>query len=120
MPSQPPVQAPANNAFTFKPVQTRPKSPPRQASPEIDVDVSGMSPEPEGQGEDMGIGAGMERDIGSEEIVRQLEKGLPRWGGFGENGWMNETDPVRSRFSVWVATRTHGLNRVITWILCTQ
>jgi chromatin structure-remodeling complex subunit RSC1/2 len=46
-------------------------------------------------GDDMG-GDEMvaERDPASEEIVKQLEKGLPRWPGFGENGWMEEAKPV--------------------------
>jgi len=53
--------------------------------------MNGMSPEPDGPGEDI---VAMERDVGSEEIVRQLEKGLPRWKGFGEFGWMAEVNPV--------------------------
>jgi chromatin structure-remodeling complex subunit RSC1/2 len=59
----------------------------------MDVDVSGMTPEPNGQGDDVGMGVGMERDRES-EIVRQLEKGLRRWQGFGEKGWMEEVNPV--------------------------
>lgn len=35
-----------------------------------------------------------ERDPESEEIVRQLEKGLPRWPGFGDQGWMKEGTSV--------------------------
>jgi hypothetical protein len=30
----------------------------------------------------------------SEEIVKQLEKGLPKWPGFGEEGWMKEVHLV--------------------------
>jgi hypothetical protein len=40
--------------------------------------------------QDMGI-----RDAESEEIVKQLEKGLPRWEGFADVGWMEERHPVR-------------------------
>jgi len=36
----------------------------------------------------------MERDPESEEIVKQLEKGLPRWPGFGEQGWSQNVSPV--------------------------
>jgi len=72
-----------------KPVPIRPRSAQRVTTPEMDVDVSGMSPEPDGPTEDVG-----ERDPESEKIVKQLEKGLPRWPGFGEEGWMTETTPV--------------------------
>jgi chromatin structure-remodeling complex subunit RSC1/2 len=60
----------------------------------MEVDVGGMSPEPEGQGDEIGVGVGVERDPESEEIVRQLEKSLPRWKGFGDEGWMEEVNPV--------------------------
>jgi len=56
----------------------------------MDVDIGGMS-ELDGQGEDL---TGMERDANSEEIVKQLEKGLPRWEGFGDVGWVEEIDHV--------------------------
>ncbi|KAH7925669.1 hypothetical protein BV22DRAFT_416009 [Leucogyrophana mollusca] len=76
---------------------TRHKSPLQPLSPDIDIDVSGLSPEPEGQGEDitMGSGGGEERGGNNEEIVRQLEKSLPRWEGFGELGWMSEVSKER-------------------------
>jgi len=35
-----------------------------------------------------------ERDAQSDEIVRQLEKGLPRWPGFGEDGWSSHLNLV--------------------------
>ncbi|OJT08505.1 Chromatin structure-remodeling complex subunit rsc1 [Trametes pubescens] len=66
----------------------RAKSPERAASPEIDVDVGG-TPEPEVVGHD---GA---RDGESDEIVRQLEKGLPRWEGLADAGWTDEVDADR-------------------------
>ncbi|EIW65096.1 uncharacterized protein TRAVEDRAFT_26037 [Trametes versicolor FP-101664 SS1] len=66
----------------------RAKSPERAASPEIDVDVGG-TPEPEVVGHD---GA---RDGESDEIVRQLEKGLPRWEGLADAGWTDELDADR-------------------------
>lgn len=73
-----------------KPVAIRPRS--AQLSPEMDVDI--MS-EPGGR-EDDGDG-GIDRDEESEEIVRQLEKGLPRWPGFGEEGWRDDVSQVRWR-----------------------
>ncbi|KAF9261985.1 hypothetical protein L218DRAFT_869069 [Marasmius fiardii PR-910] len=68
----------------------------RQASPEIEVDISGMSPEPEGHSDDPAVkrmeGVG-QRDSVSDEIVTQLERSLPRWPGFGEQGWWEEGNP---------------------------
>jgi chromatin structure-remodeling complex subunit RSC1/2 len=69
----------------------RPIRSPRPPSPDLDVDVNSATPDPDGTGEDI---VPMERDVGSEEIVRQLEKGLPRWEGFGESGWMADVGPV--------------------------
>jgi chromatin structure-remodeling complex subunit RSC1/2 len=66
----------------------RPRSSPPPLSPNVNVD---MSPDHEGQGDDM---LGMEREAGSEEIVKQLEKGMPKWEGFGEAGWMDDVDHV--------------------------
>ena len=34
-----------------------------------------------------------ERDGESEEIVRELEKGLTKWKGFADIGWMDEVGP---------------------------
>lgn len=69
-----------------KPVPIRPKSLQRQASADVEIDIMG---EDETTGEEMVP----ERDPESEEIVKQLEKGLPRWPGFGEQGWMEEVTP---------------------------
>ncbi|KAI0651399.1 hypothetical protein C8Q79DRAFT_32964 [Trametes meyenii] len=63
------------------------KSPERAPSPDVDVDIGG-TPEPEVGAHD---GA---RDGESDEIVRQLEKGLPRWEGFADVGWTDDLDPV--------------------------
>ncbi|EGN94159.1 hypothetical protein SERLA73DRAFT_96993 [Serpula lacrymans var. lacrymans S7.3] len=82
---------------TQKPFHPRSKSPQQVSSPDMEVDVSGMSPEPEGQTEDINIGTGVseERDAESDEIVKQLEKGLPKWEGFGDSGWMSEVSKDR-------------------------
>lgn len=37
---------------------------------------------------------GMERDDDSDEIVRALEKSLPRWEGYEDVGWMSEVSHV--------------------------
>lgn len=71
--------APSINAVT--------KSPDRQPSPDMDVDVGG-TPEPEG------VANQPTRDSDSDEIVRQLERGLPRWEGFSDQGWMEEVSQV--------------------------
>jgi hypothetical protein len=63
----------------------------------MDVDVQGMSPDPDGQADTTaGPSAGQDRDGDSEAIVRQLEKSLPRWEGFGDLGWMSEVAQVCS------------------------
>ncbi|KAF9466917.1 RSC complex protein [Collybia nuda] len=84
-PSTPlPVTSTSNSSFTYsKPVPIQPRST-QHLSPDMDIDI--MSPEPDGQG-DEAQGLTIERDAESEEIVRQLEKGLPRWPGFGDQGW---------------------------------
>ncbi|KAI0367477.1 hypothetical protein BV20DRAFT_970438 [Pilatotrama ljubarskyi] len=64
------------------------KSPERPASPDVEVDIGG-TPEPEVVGHD---GA---RDGESDEIVRQLEKGLPRWEGLADVGWTEDIDAGR-------------------------
>lgn len=76
----------------------------------MDVDVGG-TPEPEGLPNDTA------RDGESDEIVRQLEKGLPRWEGFGDMGWMDEVDPVRlySNFLIYVGLTAF---RIDIWRLC--
>lgn len=55
----------------------------------------------DGGGDEMS--AIMERDPESEEIVKQLEKGLPRWPGFGQEGWVQEITSVSSGpFFMWL------------------
>jgi chromatin structure-remodeling complex subunit RSC1/2 len=63
-------------------------------SPDVDVDVGGITSELDGHRED--ISMNIEKDAGSEEIVKQLEKSLPKWEGFRELGWMEEVNPVHS------------------------
>ncbi|KAF9235837.1 hypothetical protein BU15DRAFT_77561 [Melanogaster broomeanus] len=67
----------------------RPSTPLQASSPEIDIDVNGMSPEPDGQTEDITMGS-VAGEGDSEAIIRQLENSLPRWEGFGNLGWMSE------------------------------
>ncbi len=58
----------------------------------MEVDVGG-TPEPEVVAQDTA------RDGESEEIVRQLEKGLPRWEGLADVGWADNITPVSLRCS---------------------
>ncbi|THG96542.1 hypothetical protein EW026_g5306 [Hermanssonia centrifuga] len=82
--AQPSTPIPA----TSTPTQSSPKraadaphkSPERQMTPEMDVDVGG-TPEPEGVGNDMAP------DGETDAIVQQLEKGLPKWEGLEDIGW---------------------------------
>lgn len=68
-----------------------PSSPERHSSPDIDVDVGG-TPEPEV------IGHETARDGESDAIVKQLERGLPRWEGFADVGWAKGVTMVCSHF----------------------
>jgi chromatin structure-remodeling complex subunit RSC1/2 len=70
---------------TSKPSAPQSKSPNRQLSQDIEIDVGG-SPEPES----VDVGDEVARDGDSDAIVTQLEKGLPRWEGPGDYGWMTE------------------------------
>jgi chromatin structure-remodeling complex subunit RSC1/2 len=94
--AQPPAPTTAGSSYTHsqKPF-LRPKSP--QTLPEMDVDVGRMSSGLNGQGDDH---LGGERDAGSEEILKQLEKGLPKWEGFGDAGWMDEADHVSLSYAL--------------------
>lgn len=69
----------------------QPSSPPRMSSPDMDVDVGG-TPEPEGMGAD-----DMARDGESDLVVQQLERGLPRWEGPGDFGWLREKEGSEDR-----------------------
>ncbi|KIK92078.1 hypothetical protein PAXRUDRAFT_830304 [Paxillus rubicundulus Ve08.2h10] len=73
---------------------TRLSTPLQAPSPEIDIDINVMSPELDGHIEDvvMGSVAGEEGNGDSEAIIRQLEKSLPRWEGFGNLGWMSHVN----------------------------
>ncbi|PPQ87841.1 hypothetical protein CVT25_009493 [Psilocybe cyanescens] len=89
-----PTASTSTSSYAYtRPVPIRPKSAQRQ-TPDIDVDVvSPDSDEAESDGATAAFQA--DRDPQSEEIVKQLEKGLPRWPGFGEDGWMAEAKPER-------------------------
>lgn len=54
----------------------------------MDVDVGG-TPEPEGGADETA------RDEEGVAIVQQLERGLPRWPGLGEQGWTWEAPPEK-------------------------
>jgi hypothetical protein len=63
------------------------------SSPDMDVDVGG-TPEPESMGVD-----DMARDGESDLVVQQLERGLPRWEGLGDFGWLKEKEGSEDRQS---------------------
>ncbi|KAH8984669.1 hypothetical protein EDB86DRAFT_2962234 [Lactarius hatsudake] len=81
--SPPPPQASTSN---------QPSSPPRMSSPDMDVDVGG-TPEPESMGVD-----DMARDGESDLVVQQLDRGLPRWEGLSDAGWMKEKEGSEDRW----------------------
>jgi chromatin structure-remodeling complex subunit RSC1/2 len=62
----------------------------QQRAPDPDADITHDSDGPQ---EDE-LAAQTDRDPQSDEIIKQLEKGIPAWPGFGEEGWMDEVKPV--------------------------
>jgi chromatin structure-remodeling complex subunit RSC1/2 len=66
----------------------------RGQTPDAEIDVVA---EEDGQ-EEEGPGNRSERDPMSEEIVKQLEKGLPSWPGFGSEGWLETLSSVGDLF----------------------
>lgn len=86
IPVTPANSSTANYIYT-KPVPIRPRSA-QYISTEMEVDIISDA---DGGDEMSTI---IERDPENEEIVRQLEKGLPRWTGFGEEGWRQDVSPV--------------------------
>ncbi len=95
--AQPSTPIPA----TSTPTQSSPKraadaphkSPERQMTPEMDVDVGG-TPEPEGVGNDMAP------DGETDAIVQQLEKGLPKWEGLEDIGWATNIPEVYAHYAL--------------------
>ena len=84
-----PAPTPAStSAIKHTPTQQRPV---RGQTPEAEVDVVA---EEDGQ-EEEGPANRSERDPLSEEIVKQLERGLPNWPGLGPEGWMGGVSSVR-------------------------
>ncbi|TFK47979.1 hypothetical protein OE88DRAFT_1635762 [Heliocybe sulcata] len=90
-PAAPPKRSTPSAPTASRPIPILPKSPPRPPSPEVEIDVGGGSSDHEPIEE-------VPRDEQSEEIVKQLEKSLPGWPGFSEQGWMPETSDVRDLY----------------------
>ncbi|KAH8111512.1 hypothetical protein DFH11DRAFT_1613715 [Phellopilus nigrolimitatus] len=90
------VAAPAPAAT---PTLTPAHTPAAPQDMDVDVDVGGgpsdNEAEGDGYGEPMALSENMARDAESDDIVRQLERGLPRWEGYGELGWMENADLAR-------------------------
>ena len=82
-----PVTQPSQLQLPKGAPKTTPKTPELPPSSDMDVDIGG-TPEPEPMGRDAA------RD---DEIVRQLERGLPRWEGFAEVGWAQDISSVSMR-----------------------
>ncbi|KAG6828415.1 hypothetical protein H0H92_008079 [Tricholoma furcatifolium] len=80
-----PTASTSTNPPHTKPVPILPRS---QPSPEMDVDIMSEAGE---------APAATHRDPESEEIVKQLEKGLPSWPGPGEEGWLEGVSQFSSQ-----------------------
>jgi len=64
-------------------------------TPDVDVEIVA---EDEGQEEEGPGNNRAEQDPLSEEIVKQLERSLPRWPGLSDEGWLEDMSPVSSLF----------------------
>lgn len=92
-----PVTAKMSTPTTSKPA-TQPSG---GNSSDMEVDIGGPASDNEGDGDGEPLGedfSNMPRDAESDEIVKQLERGLPRWEGFGPNGWSEDLDLVCSHY----------------------
>ncbi|KAF8907675.1 hypothetical protein CPB84DRAFT_1674763 [Gymnopilus junonius] len=85
--------APAARIITPAPANSV-VQPTASTSGSTDVEVDVVTPDSDEQESDA-MAFQAERDPQSEEIVKQLEKGLPRFPGFGEEGWMADVNPDR-------------------------
>jgi hypothetical protein len=72
-----------------------------------DVDIDGGTPEPDVTDNT--------REAQSDEIVKQLERGLPRWEGFGDSGWSANFGEV-GNWSLWLLLEANNVcNRIDSW-----
>ena len=72
------------NASSTIPIQQQ-----HASDPDVDITTADSDSPEENE-----PAAQMDRDPQSDEIIKQLEKGIPGWPGFGEEGWMDEVKPV--------------------------
>ncbi|KAG7450923.1 uncharacterized protein BT62DRAFT_978771 [Guyanagaster necrorhizus] len=103
-PSPPPEKPPASSPLTAQAAVVSTKNTPiiptaipaNDASANQNTSNGQPSPEPSSSEEEIDVGSvadlqahvPTERDAASEEVIRHLDKSLPRWPGFSEEGWM--------------------------------
>ena len=80
-------------------------------SQDMEVDVEGDGGQSENEGETGNYGyagpvSSVSRDAEGDDIVRTLERGLPRWGGYGQHGWMEGANMQRC-MNILLAIKTH-------------
>ena len=68
-------------------VKAKRKCPDNAPPSDIEVDIGG-TPEPEAAAQDAA------REGEGDEIIKQLERGLPRWEGFADVGWAGDISSV--------------------------
>ncbi|PIL30846.1 hypothetical protein GSI_07014 [Ganoderma sinense ZZ0214-1] len=90
VPSPTHVSQSQSNDVKKEPTPAKAKAPTPEVDlpQDMDVDIGG-TPEPEPVMQDLA------RDNESQDIIRQLEKGLPRWQGFADVGWVEDIAPDR-------------------------
>lgn len=96
----PPVPKPATTPAPVPVPTPRPAASTSYKPPPVELRASSPDADADGEGEEYGdevtVREEEARDGESETIVRQLEKGLPRWDGFGPDGWMEDAPKART------------------------
>ena len=79
--------APPSGTQPKEDAKAKRKSPDNAPPSDIEVDIGG-TPEPEAAAQDAA------REGEGDEIIKQLERGLPRWEGFADVGWAGDISSV--------------------------
>ncbi|GJJ09395.1 hypothetical protein Clacol_003617 [Clathrus columnatus] len=98
-------KSPVSNKLITK---ATPMSPSIPFSNAIDDDMDGFPEEPQEIEQESNTWESAARSEESSEIVRQLERGLPRWPGGHDKGWMEELPRGARRWHT-LGSHTYGL-----------
>ncbi len=102
-----PTTIPAVNGASANHHVSNGRTAPRLSSPEEEVDIGSVA--------DLQVHVPTERDAASEEIIRHLDKSLPRWPGFSEEGWTRNIKVIFTPV-VWLPFFNRQRHRFLTLI----